>query len=399
MNRKTLHAVNGGRLMRYVSCCQEARTMLQLKRGFALFAVVMLCVLGASGVQAQEKATLSIINFDGYSEEEWVKPFEEKYNCEVKITTAGTVEEHFTKVKAAPNEYNIVSIDSGRVKLYQDSGLIQPIDVSKLSNYNKIGEFFREHPYAKTESGQKLHVPIVWGTQTITINTARVPEEKLAPYLSEDGKTVSLDILTAPEFQGEIAFFDESTNVVSIAAIHLGLDDPFHFEEGDWEKVQQRLYEWKSNARTFTTGLDSEFGVLTGEDAYVVLGGNDALLNLRLEEAGMRENFTQYAMTEGTISWIDGWVITAPTEGRSLELAHAYIDYMIGDQGQEQLARLVGFGIVNPAGSGGFNPVVLDSAWWYAEDIGEFPAPLYIMVPEEDPGKRVELWNRVKAMP
>ena len=360
---------------------------------------VVVTVFWGGGAQAADKATLSIINFDGYSEEQWVKPFEEKFDCQVKITTAGTVEEHFTKVKAAPDEYNIVSIDSGRVQLYMDAGLIQPIDVSKLKNYNKIGEYFREHPYGKTETGEKLHVPIVWGTQTITINTAVVPEEKLAPYLSEDKKTVSLDILTAQEFKGETAFFDESSNVVSIAALHLGSDTPFQFKEGDWEKVQQRLYEWKSNARTFTTGLDSEFGVLTAEDALVVLGGNDALLNLRLEEAGMRDGFTQYAMTEGTICWIDGWVITAPTEGRSLELAYEYIDYMIGDQGQNELAALVGFGIVNPAGSDGFNPVVLDSAWWYGEDIREFPAPLHIMVPEEDPGKRVELWNRVKATP
>ena len=82
------------------------------KATFVVWAIC--CVLGLTvwggWAQAQEKATLSIINFDGYSEEEWVKPFEEKYNCEVKITTAGTVEEHFTKVKAAPDEYNIVSI-------------------------------------------------------------------------------------------------------------------------------------------------------------------------------------------------------------------------------------------------------------------------------------------------
>lgn len=377
--------------------------MLNVRKETLVLLVIFCVALFAAWVVGEKEAraedTLSIINFQGYSEEAWVKPFEEKYNCKVKITYAGTVEEHFTKVKAAPNEYNIVSIDSGRVQMYKDAGLIQAIDTSKLTNYSKIGEYFREHPYAKTETGEKLHVPIVWGTQTITINTAQVPEEKLAKYLSPDKKTVSLDILTAPEFKGETAFFDESSNVVSISAIHTGIKTPFQFAEGDWEKVQQRLYEWKSNARTFTTGLDSEFGVMTGEDAMVLLGGNDALLNLRLEEAGMRESFTQYAMTEGTICWIDGWVITAPTEGRSLELALAYIDYMIGDQGQKELADLVGFGIVNPAGASGFNPVVLDSAWWYGKDIGEFPAPLYIMVPEEDPGKRVELWNRVKAMP
>jgi spermidine/putrescine-binding protein len=377
-----------------------------LKKGSLLLLVlffILAATVWAGGGKEAAKPTLSIICFQGYAEDGWVKPFEEKYNCEVKITYAGTVEEHFTKVKAAPAEYNIVSIDSGRVLLYKDAGLLQPIDTSKLSNYSKIGEYFREHPYGKMPDGSKLHVPIVWGTQTITINTGKVPADMLAKFLSKtkDGKheTVSLDILTAPESKGYTAFFDESSNVVSIAAIHLGIKTPFRFGSGDWDKVADRLYAWKQNARTFTTGLDSEFGVLTAEDAYVVLGGNDALLNLRLEEAGVRDSFTQYAMTEGTICWIDGWVITKPTSGASLDLALKYMDYMIGDQGQKELAELVGFGIVNPAGASGFNPVVLDSTFWYGEDIGNFPAPLYIMVPEDDPGKRVELWNKVKAQP
>ena len=377
-----------------------------LKKGSLLLLVlffILAATVWAGGGKEAAKPTLSIICFQGYAEDGWVKPFEEKYNCEVKITYAGTVEEHFTKVKAAPSEYNIVSIDSGRVLLYKDAGLLQPIDTSKLSNYSKIGEYFREHPYGKMPDGSKLHVPIVWGTQTITINTGKVPADMLAKFLSKtkDGKheTVSLDILTAPESKGYTAFFDESSNVVSIAAIHLGVKTPFRFGSGDWDKVADRLYAWKQNARTFTTGLDSEFGVLTAEDAYVVLGGNDALLNLRLEEAGVRDSFTQYAMTEGTICWIDGWVITKPTSGASLDLAMKYMDYMIGDQGQKELAELVGFGIVNPAGASGFNPVILDSTFWYGEDIGNFPAPLYIMVPEEDPGARVELWNKVKARP
>ncbi len=377
-----------------------------LKKGSLLLLVlffVLAATAWAGGARTAAKPTLSIICFQGYAEDSWVLPFEAKYDCDVKVTYAGTVEEHFTKVKAAPSEYNIVSIDSGRVLMYRDAGLIQPIDTSRLANYNKIGEYFREHPYGKMPDGSKLHVPIVWGTQTITVNTGKVPANILAKFLTKtaDGKhqTVSLDILTAPESKGYTAFFDESSNVVSIAAIHVGIKTPFNFAAGDWDRVADRLYAWKQNARTFTSGLDSEFGVLTAEDAYVVLGGNDALLNLRLEEAGVRDNFTQYAMTEGTICWIDGWALTKPTKGASLDLALKYMDYMIGDQGQKELAELVGFGIVNPAGSSGFNPVVLDSTFWYGEDIGNFPAPLYIMVPEEDPGKRVELWNKVKARP
>ncbi|MEW5815177.1 MAG: extracellular solute-binding protein [Spirochaetota bacterium] len=373
---------------------------------FSLVLVIMTGFAWAGGAKEKEAArpaaeqpTLSIICFQGYAEDAWVKPFEQKYNCKVKVTYAGTVEEHFTKVKAAPGEYNIVSIDSGRVKMYYDAGLIQAIDVAKVTNYPKVGKLFREHPYAEVTPGKKYHVPIVWGTQTITVNTGKISQDKLAKYLSPDGKTISLDVLTAPEFKGQTAFFDESTNVVSIAAIHNGIKTPFNFQAGDWDTVRDKLLAWKRNARTFTTGLDSEFGVLSGEDANILLGGNDALLNLKLEEAKIRNKFKQYAMTQGTICWIDGWALTKETTGASLDLALKYMDYMISAQGQKELAELVGFGIVNPEGSQGFNPVVLDSTWWYAKDITQFPAPLYIMTPEEDPGKRVELWNKVKATP
>jgi len=362
-------------------------------------AVAIAASLALAGCKAAEPAVMSLMAFAGYAEDAWVKPFEEANKCTVKINYSGQVDEMFNKVKSAPNEYNIVSIDPGRILWYKDAGLLQPIDVKKLTNYSKMGAFFREHPYNKLlGGGVSYHVPIVWGTQTITVNTAKVPKAKLDKYVNWDKKTISYDIFTAPEFKGQTAFFDESTNVCGVSACELGIQDPFNFAEGDWQKVQDLLYKWKKNARTLTTGLDSEFSVLTSEDAFFVLGGNDALLNLKLEEAGVRKNFKQYAPDPGTICWIDGWVITKPTTGKSLDLAYKYIDMMIGDEVQNQLAKLIGYGIVNPAGSGGFSDVVKESCFWY-QDIKSFPSKLYIMMPEENAAKRVELWTKVKAMP
>jgi putative spermidine/putrescine transport system substrate-binding protein/spermidine/putrescine transport system substrate-binding protein len=361
-----------------------------------ILVVALLCATAVFAAAA-DKPVLSIMCFQGYAEDSWVKPFEQKYNCTVKIAYAGTVDEMFSKVKAAPSEYNIVSIDPGTVKLYKDSGLLQIVDNKKLSNYMKVGAFFREHPYNKMFGGS-YHVPMVWGTQTITVNTAKIPANKLAKYVDAKKKTISLAALTSPDFKGQVAFFDESNNVTEIAAIQAGVKDIFNFTPADVKKVEDQLYAWKKNARTFTSGLDSEFSVLSSEDAYIVLGGNDALLNLKLEEAGIRKNFRQFAMTEGTICWIDGWVVTKPTTGKSLDLAMKYIDMMIGDETQAKLAELVGFGVVNPAGAKGFNPVIKDSTWWY-QDIKSFPARLEIMLPVEDQAKRQELWNRVKAMP
>jgi len=61
----------------------------------------------------------------------------------VKINCAGTVEEMFAKVKSAPNEYNFVSIDPGRIPMYKNANLLQPVDTKKLG------------------AGATLHIPIV----------------------------------------------------------------------------------------------------------------------------------------------------------------------------------------------------------------------------------------------
>ena len=356
-------------------------------------------LIGAEVKKAPRKPVLSIICFKGYAEPTWVKPFEKKYNATVKVTYVETADECFTKVKTNPKAYHIVSVNAGRVKIYYDEGLIQAIDTEKLENYGNMVWFFRGHSYAEMEWGVKYHVPMTWGTQTITVNTAKIPEKQLRKYLSKDKKTISLNVLTAKEFKGKTALFDETTNVVSIAAIHSGIKTPFTFEPKDWKKVEAKLLAWKRNARTFTTGLDSEFDVVSAEEALILLGGNDTLLNLKLEEAGIRGNFTQYPMTQGTICLVDGWVITKPTAGKSLNLALKYIDYIIGDEGQSNMAKLVGFGIVNTAGKEAYDPVALEATWWYGEDPDDVPFPIYIMVAEEDPGRRLELWNKVKATP
>jgi len=343
--------------------------------------------------------TLSILCFQGYAEDDWVKPFEEKYNCKVEITYAGTVEEHFSKTKVAPDQYNIISNDSGRVQMYYDAGLIQAIDTSKLENYSKVGEYFRSHPYAEMEEGKKFHIPICWGDQDFIVNMEAVGED-IQPYLSDipGGKqTLSYEVMKAPEFKGLVTMFDESGNVTDMSAIAAGYIPPFTLDEDGYAAMIEELTAWAENCRTFTAGFDSEKSILTGEDAYVSITGNNAPQAMALVEEGMGDKFAHFLPTEGTICWIDGWVITKPTEGASLDLALKYIDYMIGDEGQAKLAELVGFGIVNVGGSGGYTNEVKERTWWYTESIDNFPVPLYIMVTDEDPERRVDTWNEIKA--
>lgn len=340
---------------------------------------------------------LSVFCFQGYTEPSWVEPFEQEHGCRVRITYTSTIEEMFARASEAPEAYHLLSLDAGRVRMYAQAKLLQPIDTSRLSNYGAIRDYFREHPLSRAADGAVMHVPFVWGTQTLTVNTKLLPEGILREHLGPDGRSVSLDILTDPRLKGRTAFFDEAANVFAVAAIHEGLENPHSFSPTDWTRVEGRIQSWMTNAAEFTTGLYAELNALASGRVWVLLGGNDAFLNVRLAQAGIAENFAQFPATEGTYCWIDGWVITAPTRGRALDLAYRYIDRLIGLEGQQQLVQAIGFGPVTRSDSLLLPDALLRSTPWYAEPIDSFPTPLVIMAPEEAPLRRVEEWQKLKA--
>jgi spermidine/putrescine-binding protein len=347
----------------------------------------------------KEKATLSIVCFQGYAEDDWVQPFEEENNAEVEISYIGTVEEAFTKTKSAPEQYNIVSIDSGRVKVYYDAGLIQEIDTGSLKNFNKIGDFFRTHDYAVMEPGKRFQVPIAWGAQAFIVNVAELGS-KIDPYVTvKNGvKTLSYDVMKAPEMKDLVAMVDEVPNVVSMSAIAAGItDDPFNLDGGEIKRMIKELTLWAKNCRTFTAGFDSVVSVMSNEDVLINMVWGDPAVLAELANRGIGDKFEAMMPTEGTINWIDGWVITKPTDGASLDLAHKYIDVMIGKTGQIKMAELVGYGIVNPEGLPGYSDIVYDKTPWYANPLDEFPVDLHVMIPEEDYQNRVNIWNDIKA--
>lgn len=376
--------------------------MKGFKVALCLICVVVVAVpavLLFAGGQKEEKV-LSILCFaEAYAIDEWVYAFEEMYDCKINRTYAGTVEEHYSKTKAAPDQYNIVSIMSSRVRMYYDDGLIQEIPVGDLEHWGELNAFFREGLVETIEPGKEFYVPIAWGNQDFIVNTA-VVGDKLKPYLTDIGGgnySLSYDVLKAPEAKGLTALFDEAASLTNMAAIASGNKDPFNLDERGYDKMIAELSAWAENARAFTGGVDAEKAILTAEDAYISLTGNNVIQANLLVEEGYGDTFTHFLPSEGTVLWVDGWVITKSTSGVAYDLAMKYIDYMIGAEVQTIMSEKVGWGVVNPQGSGGYAEAVKERTWWYTLGLDNFPVPLYVMKGEEDPARRERTWNEIKA--
>jgi putative spermidine/putrescine transport system substrate-binding protein/spermidine/putrescine transport system substrate-binding protein len=329
---------------------------------------------------ASAETEINVLCFQGYTEPDWVTPFEEQYGVKVNMTYAGTVEEMFTKAMAGGTAYDVVSIDCGSLKRYYDAGILQPIDQNKITNFGKLSQFFQDADY-KMIDGAMYHVPMCWGSNNVVYNKDALP-----------GFPQTWSVLWDPAYKGQVSVTDEANNNVVTAAISLGFEDPYNLTDGQFEQVKERLIEIVKNCRTFSNGYDNEFQLLSTGETNASISGYDSGLVMRLrDEADM--NVGRLMPEEGVYAWIDGWVMLKDAEHP--ETAQKWMDWMLTDESQKALAKMMSFGAVTPAAKDALDPDVV--ALCSYDDIDKITVPVFIMKTPEDFEKRVEIWNEAKA--
>jgi Spermidine/putrescine-binding periplasmic protein len=323
---------------------------------------------------------LNVLCFQGYAEDTWVKPFEEKYNVKVNVTYAGTIDEMYTKSKTGGAQYDVVSIDCGSVKRYYDADLLKPIDLSKIPNTENMSKFFKEADY-KTIDGKVYHSPIVWGSNNIVYN-----KDKLGELPATWG------VLWDPKYKDQVSVTDEANNNIIMTAMYLGFEDPYNLTDKQFEQVKQKLIELKKNCRTLTNGFDSEKNAIgTGETNASVSGYDSGLIMYLRDEAKIKPG--RITPKEGIYVWIDGWVMLK--NAKNPETAQKWMDTMLSDEVQIALAKAMSFGAVTSAAKEAVDKDV--AALCNYDNIDDVKVPIFIMKNPEDPEKRVALWNEAKA--
>ncbi len=344
--------------------------------------VLLLCSLAFTSCKpkAGDEKEINILCFQGYTEPGWVQAFEEEYDVKVNATYAGTVEEMFTKAKAGGTQYDVVSIDCGSVQRYYDAGILQTIDKAKITNYNKLSQFFQDADY-KMINGGLYHIPMCWGSNNIVYDKDALPDLEQ-----------SWSVLWDPKYKDQVSMTDEANNNVVVAAIALGFDDPYNLTDAQFEDVKELLIKIVKNCRTFSNGFDNEFQLLSTGETKASISGYDSGLIMKLrDEADM--NVGRMMPEEGIYAWIDGWVMLK--DAAHPETAQKWMDWMLRDDSQIALAEMMSFGAVTPAAKDALDPDVV--ALTSYDDIDKITVPVFIMQTPEDFEKRVNIWNEAKA--
>jgi putative spermidine/putrescine transport system substrate-binding protein len=206
-----------------------------------LSVIALGATLAASGAAAEETLTISVYSFaqDAYKTALY-DPFEELCGCELVIETGNSVE-RMAKIEAnaADPVIDMAVISSHDALSLAQKGLLQPIDTSKLSSFDRL------YPAAQDPIGGNMAVGYTFYASSIVYRSDLVTIESWSDLLGEDlAGSVSLPNITGTQGPLTLMMLDKAAGgdasdfTSTISAIGESADDIVTFYSRSSELAQ-----------------------------------------------------------------------------------------------------------------------------------------------------------------
>jgi putative spermidine/putrescine transport system substrate-binding protein/spermidine/putrescine transport system substrate-binding protein len=349
----------------------------------ALFLGLLALALAAGACKKKEDS-LSLLVWEGYSDDSFVRAFEETHHCKVVASFMGTSDELVAKLRGgSASNYDVISPSSDVATSIVKAGLAAPLDLSKIPSYSQLSQKLRDLPLVKS-NGQVYGVPFIWGPNPILYDTnafAKPPD--------------SWGIFWDPKYKGKISLWDELSSVYMAAQV-LGYDKPdpnhiYNLSDDELAAVRKKLIELKPNIRKYwATGGD-----LTNlfQNHEIVLAMGWPLMTNQLR--ALKFPIGEVIPKENTTGWIDHLMITAASSRK--ELATEFLEYMIEAQTQKKVSDVTHYTPANPSASQFLNQD--EKKGLHLDNPDAYMQRIYFWQDVPRRPKYTEIWNEVKNAP
>lgn len=278
------------------------------------------------GRQARAAAdNLSILSWSGYDIPDLAPEYYKKHAAP-KFTLMGSDREGFQKVRSG-YQPDLAHHTSFMVQSLRDSGLIDPIDTTRLTHWKEVFPALQKVEFVN----DKMWIaPCSWGNSSVIYRT-----DKLKP------KEDSWSILWDPTLKGHIAQRDD-VEAVSVTGVLLGVKNPFAMSDDELAAVKEKMLEQKPLLRFYwSSQTDLEQSIASGE-VVASYGWNASVALLKKQGIPM----AMMKPKEGLLTWTDGLVLfknrKAPTD-----LCYEFINAYMSPQVGKFLIESYGYGSAN----------------------------------------------------
>ena len=327
---------------------QESRFVTTRRSAIKQGAVGAAGVMGVSGVLAacgsdsssssgatitspptNVSGTINALCWEGYTDPAWTKDFTKETGVKVKSTFIGSNDELVTKLRGAPDQYDLVSPSSDTTSILIDAGQVQPVDLNAVPNAKTTFDFFRTAKAVNVD-GKLYGVPVAWGFIPLIFNSGEISQE---PTSWED--------LYDANYKDKVSVWQDIA-LIYTTAIQLGYKNVYTLSDEQLSKIKAKLLELKPNIRKYWTTAGELANLMASKEAIIGMSfGGVSITQLQAENVPAKEIIP----TEGATSWFDNWMI--PAKAPNAEAALAYINYFHKPDVQKEFAKITSYGITN----------------------------------------------------
>jgi spermidine/putrescine transport system substrate-binding protein len=250
---------------------------------------------------AEQTGSLTVLDWAGYDAEDFWTDFKSTYpGVTVGFEIGASDADIYAKMKAG-DQADIFHPYTGWLQFYVDEGLVQEIDTSQLSNWDKVPDSFKEIGQI---NGKQYFVPWDWGFTSILYRTDKVPE----------GIT-SWAALMDPQYGGHISMWDDGPGAVTISSYIHGWDETTITAD----QLAQIHEEWSAQRELnlfYWAGEPELIDAMAAEDVWVAYAWQGAYATLLSQGVPVA-----YAdPVEGRNSWVGVYGIRQGTPNYDLAL-------------------------------------------------------------------------------
>ena len=301
-----------------------------LKTALHMTTVCLAAMVIGSSAAVYAAGELNLLTWEGYADKSFISKFEESSDCKVKATYVGSNDDYAPKLAAGGGVYDMITPSIDTTGLMIDSSFVEPIDISKISNWEKIYPKFRNQDGIQRD-GKYYGMPYTWGAIAFMYRDDKfdTPPTSLADLFDEKNK-------------GKIALWDDKSAIFVAARLN-GDKDIYNLTDAQIEAAKTTLIKQKPLVRKYWATAGELVDLFAGGEVYIAntwAGYQSALL------AEKKIKVTEFIPKENAEGWMDSWMIVKGSPNS--DCAYKFLNMQLSKQGQCGVANVNGYSVANP---------------------------------------------------
>ncbi|MGA8863123.1 MAG: extracellular solute-binding protein [Gallionella sp.] len=315
---------------------------------------------------AQAEEVLRVLAWPGYADPDLVQVFEQRYKVKVEVTIISSDDTMWERLSAGQGkDFDVFAVNTAELQRYIDSGISIPLNIADIPNTAKQLPRFRDLSAIPgiVRKREVYAIPYAYSAMGLIYDRKafKTPPDSFAAMWDK-------------RYKGRVLAYQASEHNFSLAAMVLGLKDPFHIPGTDFRRVSRYLVKLRRNVLTFYSTPEEATQLFMNNHIALLFANYGTQQVSLLKKAGADIGYV--IPKEGALAWLDCWSMSRGARNR--QLAEAWINYTLEAPVSHALIERQGLSNTLEA------PVAVhgtDKLLWLHS--------------VEDVAKRASLWNRI----